>query len=148
MIKSTKKFLDFPCTHRAWRTKGHCRFIHGYSRSFHLTFICTKKDQNGWVMDFSGLKKVKAFLTYMFDHTFLVAEDDPELPLFREMDKKGLIQLRTMQNPSMEGTATFVLKEAQNIINTIVKNRRVIIERVEVFENHKNSAIAVSDYNF
>ena len=148
MIKSTKRFIDFPCTHRAWRTEGHCRFIHGYSRSFHFTFSCSNVDENGWVMDFSGLKKVKAFLTYWFDHTFLVAKDDPEMDLFQQMDNKGLIQLRIMKNPSMEGTAKFVLKESQNIVNTLVKNRRVIVERVEVFENEKNSSIAFSDYNY
>lgn len=148
MIKSTKLFTDFPCTHRAWRDEGHCRFVHGYSRSFHFTFVCNQTDKNGWVMDFSGLKKVRAFLSYWFDHTFLVAEDDPYLELFKSLNDKGLIQLRIMSNPSMEGTANFVLKEAQNIINTIVSGRIVLIEKVEVFENEKNSCIAISDINF
>jgi 6-pyruvoyltetrahydropterin/6-carboxytetrahydropterin synthase len=96
-------------------------------------------------MDFSGLKKVKAFLSYWFDHTFLVAKDDPNMDSFVELDNKGLIQLRVMDNPSIEGTSIFVLKEIQNIINTLVKNRVVIVERVEVFENEKNSCIALSD---
>lgn len=145
MVKSTKLFKDFPCTHRAWRYKGHCRFVHGYSRSFHFTFACSQVDENGWVMDFSGLKKVKAFLTYWFDHTFLVAKDDPYMDAFVALDNKGLIQLRILDNPSIEGTARFVLKETQNIVNTLVKNRVVIVEKVEVFENEKNSCIAFSD---
>ena len=96
-------------------------------------------------MDFSGLKKVKAFLTYWFDHTFLVAKDDPYMDAFVALDNKGLIQLRILDNPSIEGTARFVLKETQNIVNTLVKNRVVIVEKVEVFENEKNSCIAFSD---
>ena len=147
MIKSTKLFAGFPCTHRAWRSEGHCRFIHGYNRSFHFTFICNQTDENGWVMDFGGLKKVRAFLNFYFDHTFLIAEDDPELELFKEMDKKGIVQLRILPNTSMEGTARYVLKEVQNIISTIVKDRVVLIEKLEVMENEKNSSIIVSDEN-
>ena len=139
----TKVFQDYPCTHRAWRYKGHCKFVHGYCRSFKFVFSCDKVDKNGWVMDFSGLKEIKEFLTSWFDHTFLVAKDDPLLEVFMDLDDMKAIQLRIMDNPSIEGTAEFVAKACQQIIDRIVTDRKVKIESVEVIENHKNSAIFI-----
>ncbi len=82
MKKTTKLFQDFPCTHRAWRYRGNCKYVHGYCRSFKFIFTCEEPDRNGWVMDFGGLKQIKEFLMYWFDHTFLVAKDDPFLSGF------------------------------------------------------------------
>lgn len=139
----TKIFQDFPCTHRAWRYQGHCKYVHGYCRSFKFVFGCDKVDENGWVMDFSGLKEVKEFLKSWFDHTFLVAKDDPLLDKFVELDDMNAIKLRVMDNPSIEGTAEFVALACQRIINKIVTDRKVVIKSVEVIENHKNSALYI-----
>ena len=51
-----KSYEDFPCSHRQWRHDGHCRFVHGYSRSFTFFFIAKELDLNGFVVDFSKLK--------------------------------------------------------------------------------------------
>ena len=39
----------------------------------------------------------------MFDHTFLASEDDPHLETFKDLEKDGVIQLRTFENIGMEG---------------------------------------------
>lgn len=93
-----------------------------------------------WVVDFGGLKDVKEWLDYMFDHTFLVSENDPELELFREMNKRGIIQLRIMPNVGMEGTAKFVYEKIDKMIKEVTENR-AYVSCVEVRENVKNSAI-------
>ena len=93
-------------------------------------------------MDFGGLKRIKDWLDYMFDHTFLVSKDDPELDLFKEMDKKCLIQLRIFKNTSMEGTAEFVYQEMNPVIKEETKNR-AWITKIEVRENIKNSAVFI-----
>lgn len=64
---------------RQWRAKSHCRFLHGYALSFEFKFGAAQLDENGWVINFGGLKPVKAWLETMFDHKLLVAEDDPLL---------------------------------------------------------------------
>ena len=89
-------------------------------------------------MDFSGLKKVKAWLDEMFDHTCLINADDPELPLFRELDKRGIIQLRVLPNVSMEATAKFVAEHVQAMLDEI-EGGRVRIDAIECRENEKNS---------
>lgn len=137
---STKSFYGFPCTHRQWKAESHCRFVHGYSRSFHFEFECNELTQEMWVMDFGDLKDVKAWLEDMFDHTFLVSKDDPYLETFKELDQQGVIQMRVLPNAGMEGTAQFVYEKVSQMIDKKTDGRVKII-RVEVRENEKNSAI-------
>ena len=83
----------------------------------------------------------KQWMDYMFDHTTIIAPDDPEVELFKEMDKKGIVQLRLLEGPvGAEQFAKFIYGK----INTFVQqetNGRVKVVRVEFFENKRNSAI-------
>lgn len=139
-FKSTKRFTGFPCTHRQWRAESHCRYVHGYSREFYFEFAAHELTPEGWVVDFGGLKELKKWLDDIFDHTFLVAQDDPELETFKDLDKKGVIQLRVLPNPGMEGTAEYVYQEASRILESLY-GKRTWITKVQVSENEKNSAI-------
>ena len=139
-FKSTKSFTGFPCTHRQWRAESHCRFVHGYSREFHFEFAASELTKEGWVVDFGGLKELKKWLEQIFDHTFLVAQDDPELEAFKALDKTGTIQLRVLPNPGMEGSAEYVFLEASKILESLY-GKRAWITKVEDCENDKNSAI-------
>jgi 6-pyruvoyltetrahydropterin/6-carboxytetrahydropterin synthase len=139
-FKSTKRFTGFPCTHRQWRAESHCRFVHGYSREFFFEFAANELTKEGWVVDFGGLKKLKSWLENVFDHTFLVAQDDPELETFKALDARGAIMLRILPNPGMEGTALYVYEEATKILESLY-GKRAWITKVEVRENEKNSAI-------
>ena len=42
-------------------------------------------------MDFGGLKEFKAWADDMFDHTLVIAKDDPYLPFFQQMANLGNI---------------------------------------------------------
>lgn len=141
-FKSTKRFTGFPCTHRQWRAESHCKFVHGYSREFYFEFAANELTKEGWVVDFGGLKDLKAWLDHMFDHTFLVAQDDPQLEAFKKLDKEGAIQLRVLPNPGMEGTAQYVYEEAMKILKKLYGDR-AWITLVQVSENEKNSAMFV-----
>ena len=137
---STKRFVGFPCTHRQWKAESHCRFVHGYSREFYFEFEANELTKEGWVVDFGGLKEVKAWLDHMFDHTFLASEDDPHLETFKGIEKNGVIQLRTFENIGMEGTAKYVFEEVDKMIRRQT-NDRAWVKLTEVRENEKNSAI-------
>ena len=140
LFTSTKRFIGFPCTHRQWLAESHCKYIHGYSREFYFEFQCHELTKEGWVVDFGGLKLIKSWLDEMFDHTFLASEDDPHLELFKEMDSKGIIQLKTYSNIGMEGTALYVYENVNKMIQEQTNNR-AWVKLVEVRENEKNSAI-------
>jgi 6-pyruvoyltetrahydropterin/6-carboxytetrahydropterin synthase len=137
---STKRFTGFPCTHRQWKAESHCKYVHGYSREFYFEFACSQLTKEGWVVDFGGLKTLKAWLDDMFDHTFLASADDPYLETFKKLDVEGVVQLRIYPNIGMEGTAEFVFDEINKMIRKAT-NERAWVKRVEVRENEKNSAI-------
>lgn len=142
IFSSTKYFRGFPCTHRQWKASSHCRFVHGYSRSFYFEFQSHELTKEGWVVDFGGLKKIKSWLDHMFDHTFLVSEDDPAMDAFVQLNNDGVIQMRVYENVGMEGTAKYVYAQVNPMIKELTENR-AWISRLEVRENDKNSAIYI-----
>ncbi|WP_080640751.1 6-pyruvoyl trahydropterin synthase family protein [Salinispora arenicola] len=135
----TKLFDDLPCCHRSWAHDGKCAFLHGYERTFEIEFACAELDPvTGFVVDFSALKGVRALLAAQFDHTTLVAENDPERALFEELAARGVLDLRMMKHTGMEGTAAWVLDEAGRLIRAST-NGRVWISRVQARECRKNA---------
>ena len=95
-------------------------------------------------MDFGGFKEFKLFLDDTFDHTCLINQDDPELPLLKELDSKGIIKLRVLESVGMEGTSLFLYKKMNEYLDKKT-NGRVWCFRVETRENEKNSGIYEED---
>ncbi len=141
-FQSTKVIELGSCAFRQWRAEhSHCKFVHGYQLKAKLWFGGEELDEKNWIVDFGGLKKLKEAFKYQFDHTTCVAGDDPELDLFKEMERRGVIQLRIMPNGvGIERTAEFVFNIADEHVKQIT-NGRCWCERAEVFEHEDNSAI-------
>jgi 6-pyruvoyltetrahydropterin/6-carboxytetrahydropterin synthase len=148
-FQSTKLFDGFSCVFRQWKAEGtHCRFLHGYGVSFRVWFE-GELDERNWVWDFGGMKRAKGtiddknpkeWMDYMFDHTTVVAEDDPGIGGFKTMDQLGIIQLRILPAVGAEQFAKYIFEK----LNTFVQeetNSRVKVTRVEFMENNKNTAI-------
>ena len=144
MYRSTKLFSGYSCTFRQWRAvHSHCRFLHGYALSFRVTFA-GELDERNWVCDFGCFSNngVKERLSYLFDHTTIIAHDDPELSLFHELEQKGLIQLRVVNAVGAECFAQLVCDELNRLLNNDEDHAgRVQAIEVECMENEKNSAI-------
>jgi len=134
----TKTYTDLPCSHRAWRHPGHCRFIHGYSRSYTLVFAADSLDGCGFVVDFSSLKPLKAVLDHLFDHTMLINADDPELELFKTLHERGIVDLRILDHCGMEGGARLVWELADALVREQTGGRAWCIS-CEARENVKNA---------
>ena len=139
MYKSTKTFTGLPCAHRQWRDEGHCSLVHGYDRTVIITFGCHALDEKGWVVDFGGLKKVKAWLEDKFDHTLLINEDDPMRPLFEKHDG-GLWKLTILPNVGMEGSSNYIYRQVNPMIEEMTQGRCWVVSG-ECRENVKNSAL-------
>ena len=78
------------CCFRQWRSiHSHCSLLHGYSIGIELTFESQTLDDRNWVMDFGGLGAFKEWAEYMFDHTLIIAEDDPYIHEFRKIANLG-----------------------------------------------------------
>ena len=133
-------FEGYPCCHRQWRHPGHCRFVHGYSRSFTLWFAATELDACGFVVDFSSLRPLDQQLRDQFDHTFLVNADDPLMDEWQRLYSLGAIDLRVMENVGMEATAALVWEWA----NVLLRERdggRTCCWAVEARENSSNGGV-------
>ena len=147
--QSTKVFDGFSCVFRQWRAEGtHCQKIHGYGVSFRVWFE-GDLDQRNWVWDFGGMKRAKgtidgmnpkAWMDYMFDHTMIIAEDDPFIESFKLMGQAGAAQVRILPAVGAEKFAEYVYNKLQEFIYTETEGR-VKIVKVEFMENGKNSAI-------
>ena len=149
-FQSTKVFDGFSTCFRQWRADTtHCKFLHGYGVSFKLWFE-GELDERNWVWDFGGMKRAvgtidgkspKDWFDYMFDHTVIVAEDDPQLEkFFRKLDRNGTIQLREVPATGAEKFAEFIYNKVNPFI-VEETNGRVKIARVEFREHGKNTAI-------
>ncbi|MGB0871993.1 MAG: 6-pyruvoyl trahydropterin synthase family protein [Solirubrobacterales bacterium] len=135
-----KLFDDFSCAHRLHEHAGHGRFLHGYARSFEITFSASALDATGLVIDFSDFKDVKQLLSEQFDHTTVVAHDDPFLSEFERLETLGIVALRVMDHAGVECAAEWTFDR----VDTLVSNKtdgRVRVGRVEARESPKNAVI-------
>ena len=140
--QSTKVIELGSCAFRQWRAHhSHCHFLHGYQLIAKLWFGGSELDDKNWIIDFGGLKELKSKLQFVFDHTTCIAADDPELETFKELDRKGIIQLRVFERGvGIERVAEVVYQIASEHIKEIAGDR-CWVEKVECFEHEDNSAI-------
>jgi 6-pyruvoyltetrahydropterin/6-carboxytetrahydropterin synthase len=148
-FRSTKVFDGYSTVFRQWKAENtHCQFLHGYGVSFKVWFE-GELDERNWVWDFGGMKRAKgtidgmnpkAWMDYMFDHTTIIAEDDPGMGGFKTMDQLGIIQLRIIPAVGAEQFAKYIF-EKLNIFVQEETSGRVKVARVEFMEHAKNTAI-------
>jgi 6-pyruvoyltetrahydropterin/6-carboxytetrahydropterin synthase len=127
------------CSFRQWRaTHSHCRFLHGYALAFKFTVATRELDARNWCFDFGAFKPLRAWLHEMFDHTTLIAEDDPERERLLHLEQAGLMQVRILPAVGCEATAHFVFEHAARFITEETQGR-AWLESVEVREHGGNS---------
>lgn len=157
------------CCFRQWRsTHSHCSLLHGYSIGIRLVFESETLDDRNWVMDFGGLKAFKEWADHMFDHTLVIAHDDPHLERFQELAKLGLqdsggvCDLRIVDGVGCEKFAELAYHTMADILEHFKKGRTWLLDvgpvmkkyearypvgsgvrlrSAEVFEHDGNSAI-------
>jgi 6-pyruvoyltetrahydropterin/6-carboxytetrahydropterin synthase len=141
LYQSTKIIELGSCAFRQWKADSHCKFIHGYRLVAKFWFGCDRLDERNWVVDFGGLKELKQVLENQFDHTFCVSADDPLAGHFQALHTAGAVDLRIMpKGVGIERTAEWCFDVADAHVRGITKNR-CWVEKVEVWEHDKNSAI-------
>ena len=147
-FQSSKVFDGFSTVFRQWKAKEtHCRFVHGYGISFKVYFE-GELDHRNWVWDFGGMKRAKtlidgkqpkAWMDYMFDHTMIIAEDDPNLKAFQQMDKAGVAQVRVIPATGAEKFSEYIYTKLNDFVKTETDGR-VRVTKVKFMEHGKNAA--------
>ena len=147
-FQSSKVFDGYSTVFRQWKAEDtHCRFLHGYGISFKIYFE-GELDNRNWVWDFGGMKRAKtridglqpkAWMDWMFDHTMVIAEDDPEVQAFAQMDKAGVAQVRIIPATGAEKFAEYIYSNINEFVKTETNNR-VRVTKVKFMEHGKNAA--------
>ena len=147
-FQSSKVFDGFSTVFRQWKaTDTHCRFVHGYGISFKVYFEGELDDRN-WVWDFGGMKRAKTkidgkspkeWMDYMFDHTMIIAGDDPEVEAFKQMDEAGVAQVRIIPATGAEKFAEYIYTKLNDFVKTETEGR-VRVTKVKFAEHGKNAA--------
>ena len=150
-FQSSKVFDGFSTVFRQWKaTTTHCRFVHGYDISFKVYFE-GDLDERNWVWDFGGMKRAKTkidgkspkeWMDYMFDHTLIVAEDDPFIKAFQQMEEAGVAQVRIIPATGAEKFAEYIYHKLNKFVETETEGR-VRVTKVKFMEHGKNAACYV-----
>lgn len=138
--------LGLSACFRQHRADSHCHDPHGYPLSFKLMFGATHLDSNNWVIDFGGLKPIKAWLCEHFDHRTVMAADDPALEDFQALyAKHGFKTPLVIPFVGCEGFAGYAYAHIHEwLVHTFPKDideRGLWLRSVEVREHGANSAI-------
>ena len=141
---STKTYchnLGLSACFRQWRADSHCKYLHGYSLEVGLKFEASELDVRNWVVDFGSLKSLKGMLEDTFDHKCLVAEDDPQIAIFRDLNIAGIIQMMEVPATGCERFAEMIFDVTEVWLHDYGYTPRVKLLEVEVREHGANSAI-------
>lgn len=141
-FQSTKVIELGSCAFRQPNAHGtRCILLHGYKLTAKFWFGASSLDERNWVVNFGGLKELKAKLNHQFDHTLTVAADDPLLPLFEQLHDAGGCDLRIMdKGVGIERAAEYCYEVADAHVRQMTNNR-CWVDQVEVFEHELNSAV-------
>ena len=147
-FQSSKVFDGFSTVFRQWKAEDtHCRFFHGYGISFKIYFE-GELDHRNWVWDFGGMKRAKTqidgkspkeWMDYMFDHTMVIAKDDPFIESLKLMDNAGAAQIRIVEATGAEKFAEYVFNKVNEFVKAETDNRVRVI-KVKFMEHGKNAA--------
>lgn len=100
------KSVAFCYGHRLLNYDGKCRHLHGHNARAVITLESESLDDRGMVEDFTDVKTVvEEWLDNEIDHTLLLHEQDPILPILESAGER----VRTMDaNPTAENIARMI----------------------------------------
>jgi 6-pyruvoyltetrahydropterin/6-carboxytetrahydropterin synthase len=118
-------------------------------------FASKTLDSRNWVLDFGSLKPFKEWADSMFDHTLIVAADDPQLMVFNALNDvggghndMGVCDLRIVPHVGCEAFAKLAYDKMAELLEDFKGSggrypagQDVRLVSAEVFEHDANSAI-------
>jgi len=142
---STKEYHNaFPVAYRQWRADSHCNLIHGYAFSMKFYFGTDDLDVRNWAADYGGLKELKKTLEDQFDHTLIVAQDDPEMETFKLLQEKNMAKIVVLPALGCEALSDMLYKYVNGVYIPEMwgpgEAQRLWCYRVEVRETMSNMA--------
>lgn len=144
LYRSTKTYgheIGLSACFRQWKAESHCRLLHGYALAIRFEFASRELDVRNWVVDFGSLKPLKSILETTFDHTLLVAEDDPLRAAFEVLQGRGACRVVIVPGTGCERFAEMIYEVTEQWLKDAGYSPRCWLVSVEVREHGANSAI-------
>ena len=136
VIKTYGHDRGYSCAFRQWSAKSNCKYLHGYSLGFKITLQSPTLDENNWVYDFGNFSFLEVWLIQNFDHTLLVAQNDPEKEMLKLLNTK-VARVIELEKISCE----YFAEMTYEYIDEHLSNIDVEVISVEVSEHGSNAAI-------
>lgn len=156
--QSTKTYgheRGLSCCFRQHKANSHCNLLHGYALSFKFVFEANNLDNRGWVVDFGGLKILEERLRFLFDHTLVIAQDDPYLQEIEAMQLIAVADVHVVDRVGCESFAEIAYNMANQALQELwakeytksgyKAHQRVRVVSCECAEHGANSAIYYGD---
>ena len=143
MYRVTKNYghdKGFSCAFRQWSANSHCKNLHGYSLGFKIVLESPTLDINNWVYDFGNFSFLDKWLTENFDHTLLIAKDDPEFDLLMSLNDRAA-KIIVLEKVSCESFAEMTYK----FIEKELASMNIKVVSVDVSEHGSNAASYLSE---
>lgn len=116
-----------------------CCALHGYALGIYFEFMCDTLDSRNWVVDYGSLKPLKEFLKETFDHTMLVAQDDPHFEVFENLHNLALAKMVVVEATGTEAISKFLHEYVNEIfLPDYYPNRDIRCRKVSVRETPSN----------
>lgn len=143
---STKTYHNLgPVAYRQWKADSHCNLIHGYALSFHFVFGTDTLDARSWAIDFGSLRPLRDLLEDWFDHTYLLAVDDPEYNFIKQLHDRGIAKIVEVEKTGCEGIADFLYNYINDpkdgFLRQLAGDRDIWCTEVHVRETPSNMAM-------
>ena len=138
MYRVTKNYghdRGFSCAFRQWSADSHCKNIHGYSLGFKIVLESPTLDINNWVYDFGNFTFLDKWLSENFDHTLLIAKDDPEFDILMSLNDRAA-KIVVLDKVSCESFAEMTYK----FIEKELASKNIKVVSVDVSEHGSNAA--------
>lgn len=135
---------EFSAAHRLIKDYvGKCRSLHGHNYRAFLTFSTDTLDHNGFVTDFSEVKKVcNSWVDDHWDHAILIcSEDTPLLEFAQQNDQKHYI-FPNGDNTTVEVLSHHLFQTLNPMVETTLSrlNPGLMLTEVEIWETHSACA--------
>jgi len=134
---------NFCCAHRLFTHEGACKNLHGHNYKVLVFVSGSKLNDDNMLIDFSQVKQALRKILFEgvgsftpFDHSCFVCESDPmTLELVPILKKYGCNVNVIPKQPTAEVLASLIL----SIMKCLVKDPRIVISSVEIYETPTSS---------
>lgn len=99
--------ISFCYGHRLLGHAGKCRHLHGHNARAVITLEGETLDEQDMLVDFQELGVIKEWIDDEIDHTMILSQEDPLVPILRDAGERILV---VDWNPTAEHLARMIFE--------------------------------------